>query len=380
MADLRVYDVALRAQDIADIARRRPDAAGTSPEVVPGDCESGASCRVGDRCSVGSCAGRRDPMSRPRPADCLPGSYPVAVGEVSNGTAVDDCAACAPGTSKSATGSDRCTRCQSGAMANMGHSECEQCPLNHLSAGALEGGLLPSVATFADGSKQEYGPRYCWPCPPHTFSDIGAASCRECQPGTRRLGNETTCQPCAQGSFSETGICVPCQQAEGISTIHVGTASRAGCVCPRGTYLAGSSDARREPPEPVHRYDASCYMSGLWVDHGSARRDMPVASGLVSKVPNAVNGLPAVWIRPDYDKMKQGYLEMKENSALSGNMSVTIMAVANVKYATYYSAIFGQAPNHVGDSLWVGVSKTGSFGDPPAWNEAFSVKHAQMPV
>ncbi len=129
-----------------------------------------------------------------------------------------------------------------------------------------------------------------------------------------------------------------------------------------GTYLLDDETSVRSDafvPQAAHRYDASCFSNGTWMDHGTFQNSMTVGAGNVTLVNDATSGLPAVRIEDD-EMGYHGYLAQKSSSALAGNTAVTVVAVAKVIGDLNHEAILSQAPEF-GDSILFGVNRPGEL-------------------
>ena len=204
----------------------------------------------------------------PRDAKSQPGSHNISFCQCNAGYTVqandhNSCFACEAGKYKNISGSAECTQCAAGLFSEAGeNSTCGPCPANTYSS-ALDAGCVscPENSQAKDNSK---GIGDCMCNAGYTRNSSNGTRCVLCIQGKykARPGNEA-CSLCERGTFStETGAdsnttCLPCAAGsysiDGRNTCtrcptHANSSARStsilDCICNKGFYGSNGTACR----------------------------------------------------------------------------------------------------------------------------------------
>ena len=172
------------------------------------------------------------------------------------------CAACAPGSFKAGPGDASCTACPADTYQNLSAATaCEACVARSTSSD--ESGRDDIDDCLCDSGVGRVGPRE-------------SPSCVTCVPGEFE---DTTCQGCADDSFSDASGAEQCRECPA----HAGTYAepRIRCLCDRGFTSRTSEAAPACTACPVHTYkdepgNASC--TACWRDSQALEASSDVGS------------------------------------------------------------------------------------------------------
>lgn len=124
------------------------------------------------------------------------------------------CERCPENSFTDKTGTQQCSLCPPGTIAERGATECSPCPKNTFRAKLRRTMCLPCP----EGTVSEPGSAECRHkkkgCPFNTFEDRMGA-CRACAPGERQDPKKRDCVPCADDEASPGGAVMKCTQCTG---------------------------------------------------------------------------------------------------------------------------------------------------------------------
>ena len=170
-------------------------------------------------------AGMKPTSDRHGTENCSPGRYSVGgktecdeceIGKFSNEGAVG-CSQCEPGE---VPVGNTCESCEVGKYSKFGSSACLSC----------EDGFYSS----------EPGSSTCFTCTPGKFTNDDQTECLFCHAGKISGVAASSCSVCEEGKYAEGEGNTECQFCDddemlvGSITLHNGTTSASGCICPAG--------------------------------------------------------------------------------------------------------------------------------------------------
>lgn len=173
-----------------------------------------------------------------------------------------------------------CVSCQDGHVSSLGTS-CSPCPNNEYQKNGSSCSPCPSVKVSPAAS---YDVSHCV-CPSQ-YEAVGN-ECRQCTPGTSNSNQDSTCTPCAVGSYSDISgalSCIGC--SDGSSTTGTGSATLAACVCEAGFYGSNNVCAECSAGKFSAENEQSCTNCPVntYSSHSASTECVPCHSNAVSEI------------------------------------------------------------------------------------------------
>ncbi|GMH90310.1 hypothetical protein TrST_g1356, partial [Triparma strigata] len=210
-----------------------------------------AGCRTCTTCGTG----------KYKISDCSPGSEtqcgdcPKNTFTISSAADINGCENCPVG-GHSQPGAGYCDQCRSGKYYEEQSNSCEFCPAGKYTA--IGGASINECLSCDDGFyNSDPGSSTCFTCTPGKFTNDDQTECLFCPVGKISGVAASSCSVCEEGKYAEGEGNTECQFCDndemliGSITLHNGTTSASGCICPAGEYVHFNKNTCQNVPDGV---------------------------------------------------------------------------------------------------------------------------------